>query len=768
MKLKKFICLLIAVAVAAECLIFSVSADTSVTDTDYPQLSKSPYEYKEQEETLAEATDVEELRQYLLKFIKKAESHIDLTSLSISQQLYTNLSDLIWYGMPEAFNVDGISFTLYDGMITEIIISYRSFADTEQEYKKCFNEFEAAADRLLYGIEGNKALSDEYKALLLHDRLCGYIQYCYEELGGTEYTAYGAFVNRSAVCQGYTMAYMYLLRRVGIDNYYCASQSLDHAWNIVYIDDIPYHVDVTRDDIDWGYGQRGVAGGVRHDNFLRSTEGLFNSDHRAYDYDDTPEDTKYDEYFWQESEAEFQLVGGKIYYINNKTGKLMCLTDKKELADIERIWYSGQFSYWNGNFSRLSSAGGELYYSLDDGVYKYTISNGKTKKIYAPELKSGFNVFGFTVEDEYIVCDINNEPPGGNVSQLSRKKIKLDVPAAVMTGIEIVASDEKAYYIGDSFDSKGITVKAVFSDGSKKALSDGLKFSGFSSEKAGTKTVTVTYKDFSAQVKVKVKSPSVTFNQTEIKISDNESVTPEIITKPTGQAVLLKSSSDAVIVKDGKIIGSKSGKAVVTAEITYKGKTYKDSVSVTVVCSHSDTTEHKKIPATTESVGYTKGVYCNNCKKYISGHKEIPKIEMKFTDSKKAKLDGDLIKLVAGVDSSEVIALAPEGSYLKDASGNVLKDAPKDTEAGTGFVLVFPDKSEYTIVAYGDVDGDGTVTSTDARLALRTAVGLEDYEKESPRYIAARVESNDILSAADARRILRGAVGLERPEEWMK
>ena len=46
--------------------------------------------------------------------------------------------------------------------------------------------------------------------------------------------------------------------------------------------------------------------------------------------------------------------------------------------------------------------------------------------------------------------------------------------------------------------------------------------------------------------------------------------------------------------------------------------------AVTVACPHANTVETPEEPADCDSVGYTTGVYCNDCKTYISGHEEIP------------------------------------------------------------------------------------------------------------------------------------------------
>ncbi len=59
----------------------------------------------------------------------------------------------------------------------------------------------------------------------------------------------------------------------------------------------------------------------------------------------------------------------------------------------------------------------------------------------------------------------------------------------------------------------------------------------------------------------------------------------------------------------------------------------------------------------------------------------------------------------------------------------------------------------------GDIDGDGKVTASDARLALRAAVDLETLTAEQTKL--ADADRDDKITASDARLILRAAVGLE-------
>ena len=60
---------------------------------------------------------------------------------------------------------------------------------------------------------------------------------------------------------------------------------------------------------------------------------------------------------------------------------------------------------------------------------------------------------------------------------------------------------------------------------------------------------------------------------------------------------------------------------------------------------------------------------------------------------------------------------------------------------------------------WGDMDGDKSVTSADARLVLRQSVGLEDYPEDA--LYRCDLDSDGCVSSADARFVLRLSVNLE-------
>lgn len=65
------------------------------------------------------------------------------------------------------------------------------------------------------------------------------------------------------------------------------------------------------------------------------------------------------------------------------------------------------------------------------------------------------------------------------------------------------------------------------------------------------------------------------------------------------------------------------------------------------------------------------------------------------------------------------------------------------------------------VILRGDADLNGKVDAADARLALRAAVGLENYKNDSDNFLAADWNSNGKITADDARSILRKSVGLK-------
>ncbi len=94
-----------------------------------------------------------------------------------------------------------------------------------------------------------------------------------------------------------------------------------------------------------------------------------------------------------------------------------------------------------------------------------------------------------------------------------------------------------------------------------------------------------------------------------------------------------------------------------------------------------------------------------------------------------------------------------------------------NTRLATGMFIFDPYKNMIgKIVVMGDVDGDGNISVSDARLTLRNAVQLEDFSfmLRLAACVVSRTGSAvpERASVNDARSILRAAVSLESPFDW--
>ena len=129
--------------------------------------------------------------------------------------------------------------------VLTITLSYSLTGSALTEAKAAF---ETAAAGMLEGIDGG--MPEAERERLLHDRLVQAVSYDTGLDKPNIYNAYGAIVDRVAVCEGYARAMQYLLYQAGIQCLMAtgSSKGETHAWNVVRIDGAYYHLDPTWDD----------------------------------------------------------------------------------------------------------------------------------------------------------------------------------------------------------------------------------------------------------------------------------------------------------------------------------------------------------------------------------------------------------------------------------------------------------------------------------------------------------------------------------------
>ena len=96
-------------------------------------------------------------------------------------------------------------------------------------------------------------MSKTEQAKAAHDYLIQNVKFDYS-MSENSFTAYGALVERKAVCQGYSFAYYEILIHLDIPcNIWIGTTSRGlHAWNFITVGGRGYFVDVTWDDKDNG------------------------------------------------------------------------------------------------------------------------------------------------------------------------------------------------------------------------------------------------------------------------------------------------------------------------------------------------------------------------------------------------------------------------------------------------------------------------------------------------------------------------------------
>lgn len=158
-----------------------------------------------------------------------------------------NVVMAVYNDHPELFWLNTVFVCKYDKnkICAELGLEFNM---TQEELAKASTDFYNTANTLLTQVEN---LGTYEKERRLHDLLIEKIEY--DKGADMNQSAYSALVEGKSVCAGYARAYQYLMQRLGIPCYYCTGYAgVDHAWNIVALDDGYYNVDLTWDDTPGG------------------------------------------------------------------------------------------------------------------------------------------------------------------------------------------------------------------------------------------------------------------------------------------------------------------------------------------------------------------------------------------------------------------------------------------------------------------------------------------------------------------------------------
>ncbi|SEM87919.1 Transglutaminase-like superfamily protein [Paenisporosarcina quisquiliarum] len=216
-----------------------------------------------------------------------------------------------------------------------------------------------------------KGMSDLDKVKSIHDYLVLSVAYDYDNflknnVSDDSYEAYGALINKIAVCDGYTKSMALILNKVGVQTIQVTgiANGGNHSWNMVKIDGQYYHVDTTWDD-----PVPNKPGSVHYNYFLKNTKQLKVN----HQWDETTYPVATSSKFNYFHNMNNMVEKDGMYYYSDSKDNLLYKMDKKTLKKTKVLGDKVPYFAIQGQW---------IYYSnYSNGGYLYKVKlNGKEKK----------------------------------------------------------------------------------------------------------------------------------------------------------------------------------------------------------------------------------------------------------------------------------------------------------------------------------------------------------------------------------------------------
>lgn len=361
----------------------------------------------------AEASDTEGAKEAICQGFEIAAERIDLADYDLEledvQTIFFDLRNqnrLPWYAYSFRYTYNtktGKVIALFPVNLDETIYDRSAY---EQAVQQVLDQ------AVLPG------MSQRQIALSVHDYLVSNFQYD-ESL--TQYTGYDLLIKGSAVCEGYSRAYLDILNRAGIDGQYISSDAMNHGWNLICLDGKWYHVDVTWDD-----PSPDVRGRVMHTYFLLDDGTISDGEHNHFlwNTDERAEDDSFaQEAFWQEVTSAICYESAEVCYIRWDEGTEHRIYRREEsTGNLTKLvcWDDGYIDIGSGKYHYatygLSLWNGKLYYSDMTHVYAMnTDGTGQTVLFLHQPEESGTFLRGASADGGVILLTFSDHE--GNLTQ---------------------------------------------------------------------------------------------------------------------------------------------------------------------------------------------------------------------------------------------------------------------------------------------------------------------------------------------------------------
>lgn len=171
----------------------------------------------------------------------------------------TELIKLVNYDHPELFYVDYSTLVYLQGTLG--VTYHPDYTLPSSQIRNVEAVLQSQAAKILEKMHANRVESPYAKVRWIHNYLIRYVKYNYESLQRPKASAHniqGVLQEKSAVCEGIAKTFLYLCDQEDISAALIIGSadsgemgfdgsSMLHAWNLVKLEDVWYHIDSTFD-----------------------------------------------------------------------------------------------------------------------------------------------------------------------------------------------------------------------------------------------------------------------------------------------------------------------------------------------------------------------------------------------------------------------------------------------------------------------------------------------------------------------------------------
>lgn len=354
-----------------------------------------------------EEATLKPLKDVLIKGMEIQQPSFFISDYELTREEFAAVLQEVLNSSPQLFYVNS-NYRLSIDSQTNIVSVFRPiYSFSKNEIATMRTSFEKEADKILSGVQSS--WTDVEKIIYIHDTLVKQSAY---DLTHSYYDAYHLLISNTAVCQGYSLAFMYFMNELGIPCEAVCSNDMGHMWNMVQVDGLWYHIDLTYDD-----PTPDIYGAAIHKYLLISDEEISRLGHYNWVSKHEANSTLYDGAFWTELDAPMVYEGGKWFYLDNsdsnggvyqwnpENNSTTCILSMK---GPRWRWYTDDFTYYTCKFSGLANKDGYIFVNSSNAVYYFVASN--PTKLY--QLKIGAiegNIYGLGLDKNELKIVVGSD-----------------------------------------------------------------------------------------------------------------------------------------------------------------------------------------------------------------------------------------------------------------------------------------------------------------------------------------------------------------------